>query len=398
MQSMEASHWYAMNVRVLTSVVAALITCLTAHAGTSDLIARFHPSDQVWAHPLESARSIHAILVHNTALINRGSEPITISAVEFQVLRAGEVLATVQLSAAALDRMAQQGSALASSGMMQALDFQFAPARLLGEAQRISDTRSLAPATALLLFHQFLSFKGEADRVRLAVQTSDGAEWVTKELAIRHGAAGTFRFPLEGRWFLGAGATPHSHHRWAVPEEFALDLVQIGADGKTHRNDGSRMEDYYAYGAKVLAIADGEVVKVHDGEADNLTMLRRPNEPLIDYQQRLIEGQGELLSAGADAIVGNHVVIRHADGIHGVYAHLKAGSLKVAAGDKVEVGQHIAALGGSGNSTEPHLHFHLCDAPRALHCQGLPVEFDNIEIPWSEVPRVLQTGDTVLTH
>jgi len=387
-----------MSARLNLSAVAALAICLAAHAGASELAVRFHPADQVWAHPLESARSIHAVLVHNTALVNRGSEPVTVSAVELQALRAGAVVSTVRLDAAALDGMARQGGALVESGMLEVLDFQFAPATLLGEAPQLSATRTLAPGAALLLLQQFLSYKGEADRLRVTVQIADSADRPTGELAIRHGAAGRFRFPLEGRWFLGAGATPHSHHRWAVPEEFALDLVQIGAGGKSHRGDGTRMEDYYAYGAKVLAIATGEVVKVHDGEADNVGMLRRPTEALADYQRRLMAGQGELLNAGVDAIAGNHVVIRHADGVHGVYAHLKPGSLKVAVGDMVAVGQQIAGLGGSGNSTEPHLHFHLCDAARALHCNGLPVEFDNIEIPWSDGPRGLQSGDIVLTR
>lgn len=387
-----------MGAHLNMSAVAALAMCLATQAGASDLEVRFHPADHVWAHPLESARSIHAVLVHNTALVNQGSEPVTVSAVELQVLRAGAVISTVRLNASALDGMARQGGALAESGMMQALDFQFAPAKLLGEAPQVSATRTLAPGAALLLFHQFLSYKGEADRLRVTVQIADSADQATGELAIRQGTVGRFRFPLEGRWFLGAGATPHSHHRWAVPEEFALDFVQLGAGGLSHRGDGTRMEDYYAYGAAVMAIAGGEVVKVHDGEPDNVGMLRRPTEALADYQRRLMAGQGELLMAGADAIAGNHVVIRHADGIYGVYAHLKPGSLKVAVGDKIEVGQQIAALGGSGNSTEPHLHFHLCDGAQALHCNGLPVEFDNIEIPWSDGPRGLQSGDTVLTR
>jgi diadenosine tetraphosphate (Ap4A) HIT family hydrolase len=39
----------------------------------------------------------------------------------------------------------------------------------------------------------------------------------------------------------------------------------------------------------------------------------------------------------------------------------------VRAGDQIAPGQTIGACGNSGNSSEPHLHFHLC-ALRCLAC------------------------------
>lgn len=41
------------------------------------------------------------------------------------------------------------------------------------------------------------------------------------------------------------------------------------------------------------------------------------------------------------------------------YMHLKKGSLKVAVGDKVEMGQILAESGNTGESTGPHLHFEI---------------------------------------
>ena len=38
-----------------------------------------------------------------------------------------------------------------------------------------------------------------------------------------------YGFPLTGNWFIGAGASFHSHHRWVVPEEFALDIARSRA-------------------------------------------------------------------------------------------------------------------------------------------------------------------------
>ena len=38
------------------------------------------------------------------------------------------------------------------------------------------------------------------------------------------------------------------------------------------------------------------------------------------------------------------------------------------------------------------------DAPDALNCAGMPVSFENIEIPLSDADRAIQSGDTVLTR
>ena len=137
------------------------------------------------------------------------------------------------------------------------------------------------------------------------------------------------------------------------------------------------------------------MLAVRNDAPDNVAMLRKPGEALADYQKRVVAMQGETLAQGVDALAGNHVVIAHEGGVHSVYGHLAPGSVKVSAGDTVAAGQAIGGLGGSGNSTEPHLHFHLCDSPSPLMCAGMPVKFDAIELPWSDYPRQVQTGDMV---
>lgn len=57
----------------------------------------------------------------------------------------------------------------------------------------------------------------------------------------------------------------------------------------------------------------------------------------------------------------------------------------------------LAAVGGSGSSTEPHLHFHICDGPSALSCVGKPAMFDNVENPMALLPGPIQSGDIVET-
>ncbi|MCC6198975.1 M23 family metallopeptidase [Candidatus Nomurabacteria bacterium] len=52
---------------------------------------------------------------------------------------------------------------------------------------------------------------------------------------------------------------------------------------------------------------------------------------------------------------GNFVVISHSDGIQTLYAHLSV--LSVSVGDSIDQGEKVGAIGNTGRSTGPHLHF-----------------------------------------
>ncbi|WP_038027802.1 peptidoglycan DD-metalloendopeptidase family protein [Picosynechococcus sp. NKBG15041c] len=67
---------------------------------------------------------------------------------------------------------------------------------------------------------------------------------------------------------------------------------------------------------------------------------------------------GEVITAGWNSGgYGNLVRIRHADGSVTLYAHNSR--LLVRQGQQVKQGQHIAAMGSTGFSTGPHLHFEI---------------------------------------
>ncbi len=73
---------------------------------------------------------------------------------------------------------------------------------------------------------------------------------------------------------------------------------------------------------------------------------------------------GEVVHAGPAGTYGNLVRIRHADGYETRYAHLSQVDVKV--GDHVEVGAEIGAVGSTGHSTGPHLHFEIRKGGKAL--------------------------------
>jgi murein DD-endopeptidase MepM/ murein hydrolase activator NlpD len=78
--------------------------------------------------------------------------------------------------------------------------------------------------------------------------------------------------------------------------------------------------------------------------------------------------------------LGNAVLIQHREHEVSVLAHLKLGSAKVKVGDKVKAGQVVALCGNSGNSSEPHLHYHLQNTPIIQDGTGIKCYFEKITV------------------
>jgi murein DD-endopeptidase MepM/ murein hydrolase activator NlpD len=165
--------------------------------------------------------------------------------------------------------------------------------------------------------------------------------------------------PFRGQWTVhwGGDTLELNHHLKAPSQRRAADLVVVGSTGKTYRGEGKSNSDYYAYGLDILAVADGEVVTVVDGIAENLP--------------------GELNSY---FVPGNVVVVKHGDRLYSVYAHLQPGKARVKAGTLVKKGTVLGSCGNSGNSSEPHLHFQLQDAPQLEKSWGVEAVFRDVMV------------------
>lgn len=175
-----------------------------------------------------------------------------------------------------------------------------------------------------------------------------------------------------GPWVAVRGPSNSSGHRVSlvaseggirVPQRFAVDWARIGDDGRLFSGDPAQLSSWYGYGAPVHAVADGTVVRVRDGAADGT--------PLLLVPPTVIE---------ADEATGNVVVLDLGNGRFATYAHLKAGSMSVAEGDRVVRGQVLARIGNSGNSLAPHLHFHISDTREPLGGEGLPVSLEHFDL------------------
>jgi hypothetical protein len=134
---------------------------------------------------------------------------------------------------------------------------------------------------------------------------------------------------------------------------------------------GGRTRDCYGWGQPVHAALGGEVVDAVDGE---------PERPWVHVGRESWVALRNVLafnrdpgSLGRTRLAGNHVLTRTGDS-YALYAHLAPGSVAVAQGQDISVGDTLGRVGHTGNSTAPHLHFQLMDAT-TLDAGGIPCAF-----------------------
>jgi murein DD-endopeptidase MepM/ murein hydrolase activator NlpD len=361
------------------------------------LEVRVHPGDFVYAYEVDASRGLYTVVLQNVAVVQKEGDPVTLDSIEIQAVSGGQPLQTLIVPAADLDKSVQRLSAMESQGLLKLYDFHFQTSRYLAGI-RLAANRTLGPGTALVIFGKPLLLIGlPSDGLAIIAHGKDAAGKTVEARATLkvedHQSPNDYLFPMAGTWYVGVAPNLHVPHRWAANEEFAFDLGATGEGGKFHKGDGSRLDDYYAYGKDVRAVADGTVVEVSTDANEANDRLQRPGESAKDFEMRTIMAQNELLAKSYKAPLGNYVVLRHNGGEHSHYAHLKQGSVKVKAGDTVKRGQVIAQLGHTGNSTEPHLHFQLTDGADPLYSRSVPIVFKDLFVEGLAYEgRPLQSG------
>lgn len=179
--------------------------------------------------------------------------------------------------------------------------------------------------------------------------------------------------PLRGGcWVASHALSNASVHRRTVlalngrsydAQRFAIDWIRIGPDGQAFRGDPAQNRNWSAYGADVLAVADGTVIDARDGIPEN--------DPTSDNKAVPID---------LSTVGGNHLLLDIGGGFSVFYAHLKPDSAKVHVGDRVRRGQVLGKVGNSGQADAPHLHLHMVVGKSALAAEGEPLLFDAFEL------------------
>lgn len=360
------------------------------------LEVRFYPDALFYTYELDAAHSASSLLIHNIAIINDGSGPVTVSEVQIELRSSGRALDVRTLDAADLARAAASGSGLQQQNLLGALRFMFGGENLLPAGTKLPSTATLAPGEAILLPSQLFAWRGRRDEMLVRARGDGAVRERTAPIAQAQSSKTVFALPLRGVWFDGAGASLHSPHRWVPNEQFAHDLLRLGgANFRSYRGDGAKFADYYAYNQPVTAAAAGTVVAASDAESEDLAAMRQKGEAMDKYMERLQGDQMLRIMKGLPSIAGNYVVIDHGNSEFSMYLHLKPKSVKTKTGQKVEQGQVIGAVGSSGNSTEPHLHFQVCNSADPLMCAGIPPTWRGLGFTFDDFPRAPQSGDLI---
>jgi len=161
------------------------------------------------------------------------------------------------------------------------------------------------------------------------------------------------QFPLQdGTYYIGQGGNHllMNNHQNAPPQKYALDILKIHSFGNRAKGIYPKeLEKYYIFDDDIVSPCTGKVVEMENELPDHIPPETDETNAPGNYVQMLCDHHE------ADVYI----------------AHMKRGSLAVAAGEVVEVGQFIGKVGNSGNTTEPHVHIHA-----ELNGVGVPITFD----------------------
>ncbi len=138
------------------------------------------------------------------------------------------------------------------------------------------------------------------------------------------------------RWIIGDPQAQQDNHRYRLPlpANGSYQISQTFNGRFSHRQQPSQFAVDFAMpvGTDIQAAREGRVILVTDNYS--------------------FGGKDEYFLNKA-----NYVMVLHADGTYGIYAHILPGSAYVKPGDNIAAGQRLARSGSSGYSSGPHLHF-----------------------------------------
>ena len=168
-----------------------------------------------------------------------------------------------------------------------------------------------------------------------------------------------FILPFKGEWtvFWGGDTKELNYHVENEAQKGAFDIIITDENGKSHNNNGERNEDYFAFEKELIAPCEAEVVLVVDGIKDN-----KPGELNPIYTP------------------GNTIILKTNNGEYLFFAHFKQNSIVVKQGQKVKKGELLGLCGNSGNSSEPHLHFHIQNVEDMNKATGAKSYFEKIYV------------------
>ena len=267
---------------------------------------------------------------------------------------------------------------------------------------RTIDVAEVPAGGTALVFNPFHRFDRDVDLARLVYEVKlsgkKGQPVHSARLVVEPRTYATktpLILPLRGRMIVYDGHDFLSHHRrwdYTIPGlqqlgfrtnfmRYSYDLVPVDERGEMSSGDPGKNESWPGFGRELRAAGAGVVAAVMD---------ERPDDRKFDPST---------LAGDRMKVWGNYVVIDHGNGEFSLYGHIRQGSARVKTGQRVAQGDPIAAIGASGSSMFPHLHFEL-QTGIDTESEGLPSTFrDFTRVLGSRRVRVgsgtIDTGEIV---
>src|SRR6478736_7839170 len=344
--------WMAALVAVVAASVALSATAVAGAGKDKPVVTA------ITVRPIHEAQVVRGDdgkdhVEYDLLVVNVVGDPVTLSSVTV-VDRAGTELGRIDgdtLAAATQELFTPKSvPAIPSSGAVAVeVDLALAPGTVPAHGTNQS-AYSVPPGTGSAVILD--ATEGQVDGIKVAVNRRPAIE---------------IKPPLAGDGWLAVtaccGPNLHRDLRLAIDgqridtaEAFHVDFGRLNGN-LLHEGDGTTNEQFFGFGADVLAVADGTVVFTHDGEPEQI-----PGDAIPATQ--------------LSQIGGNKVILQIAPKVFAAYEHLQPDSLTVKVGDKVKTGAVLAKLGTTGPSTGPHLHFGLLDRPNIATGRALPFVFD----------------------
>ena len=250
-------------------------------AGSLGLELKFAPADcvyiqQDWCNSL-TRRPYYDLMLHTVSVVNSTAKSVHIDTIKIEAIKDEQL---VQCHVLTKDEILSVSKALLEQmgGELQTLlNLILWADKVLPPGFEPTSDLSLKPKSALLIFNTFLTFSTLPDELRISAmgknEERQSIETVGVLKVAQYQNKVKHSLPLEGSWFM-RGMPENGvldHHRFGIPNEFGVDFCRVGPDGEFFRNDGKEASDYYGFGEKVLASADGTVAAINNSAVQKWT-------------------------------------------------------------------------------------------------------------------------------
>jgi hypothetical protein len=146
-----------------------------------------------------------------------------------------------------------------------------------------------------------------------------------------------------------------------IPGRFAIDFVRLDSLGRFAKGNDDTVSNWYGHALEVFAVHDGIIASTRTDFPETTTLSAHPQ-----YD--------------SSKATGNYISLDIGNNRYAFYEHLKPGSIRVKPGQRVKKGDTIALLGFTGQSTGPHLHFHVANKNSPLGAEGVPYSFEEFTL------------------